>query len=119
MYETRREKLLTPIEFAWRMVRHGTVAVVMIAASLALGTFGYHWLADLGWVDSLLNAAMILTGMGPVDPMRSTTAKLFATAYALFSGVIFLSIAGILVAPALHRLLHRFHFDDEEKPRKK
>jgi hypothetical protein len=73
---------------------------------------GYHRIAGLGWVDSVLNASMILTGMGPVDPMTTTAAKLFASAYALFSGVVFLSAVGIVLSPIFHRILHAFHLDD-------
>lgn len=82
--------------------------------SLGIGVIGYHFLADLGWVDSLLNASMILTGMGPVNPMISTEAKLFSSFYALFSGVAFLSIAAVMFAPLIHRFLHKLQIDLEE-----
>jgi hypothetical protein len=81
--------------------------------SLTLGTFGYHWIARLPWIDALLNAAMILTGMGPVNEMKTNSAKLFASAYALFSGVAFLSTMAVLVAPVVHRFLHKFHAETE------
>jgi hypothetical protein len=74
---------------------------------------GYHSFARLGWIDSILNASMILTGMGPVDPMTTTAAKLFASAYALFSGVVFLSAMGIILTPIFHRVLHAFHMDED------
>lgn len=84
-------------------------AGLFLAASLGLGVLGYHWLCGLGWVDAVLNASMILTGMGPVSPMPSDAAKLFASAYAVFSGVAFLTTFSILIAPVLHRVLHRLH----------
>ena len=95
------------------------LAGALIAFSLGLGMAGYHWIAGLGWVDALLNAAMILTGMGPVDPMRTTAAKLFASAYAIFSGVAFLTSVGVLLAPLAHRFLHHFHLEVEEEMRGK
>lgn len=82
-----------------------------MAGSLALGVLGYHIVAGLSWLDSLVNASMILTGMGPVDAMTTDGAKLFASFYALFSGVAFLTIVAVLLAPAVHRFLHRFHLD--------
>ena len=84
---------------------------------MAAGVIGYHFIARLSWIDAVLNASMILTGMGPVDPMTSTAAKLFASGYALFSGVVFLSAMGIVLSPIFHRVLHVFHLDEEdEKP---
>ena len=88
-----------------------TMAIVSLA--LAAGVIGYHAIAGLSWVDSVLNASMILTGMGPVDTMKDTASKLFASAYALFSGVIFLSAVGIVLAPIFHRIIHAFHIDDD------
>jgi len=82
-----------------------------VAGSLALGMLGYHLVAGLSWIDALVNASMILTGMGPVDEMSTVGAKLFASFYALFSGVAFLTIVAVLLAPAVHRFLHRFHLD--------
>jgi hypothetical protein len=82
--------------------------------SLGLGSWGYHFFGGLGWTDALLNAAMILTGMGPVDPMKSEGGKLFAVFYCLFSGIVFLSLMAIILAPIYHRFLHTFHLDEEE-----
>jgi hypothetical protein len=84
----------------------------MVGASLAVGTVGYHVAAGLAWLDALLNAVMILTGMGPVAPLQGVTAKLFAIVYALYAGVVFLAVAGIMLAPVIHRILHRLHLDD-------
>jgi hypothetical protein len=88
-----------------------TLGIVSIA--LIAGVLGYHFIAGLPWIDALLNAAMILTGMGPVDPMKDSASKLFATAYALFSGVVFLSAVGIFLAPVFHRIIHSFHIDED------
>ena len=82
-----------------------------MSGSLLLGVLGYHLVAGLSWIDALVNAAMILTGMGPVNEMSTVGAKLFASFYALFSGVAFLTIVAVLLAPAVHRFLHRFHLD--------
>jgi hypothetical protein len=89
--------------------------LVVVSLSLAIGAAGYHELAGLGWVDSLLNAAMILTGMGPVSPLSGTGAKLFAAGYALFSGVVFLVGVGIVITPLFHRFLHRFHLEEDDE----
>ena len=94
------------------------LSIGLIIFSLGLGVLGYHFIAKLGWVDALLNAAMILTGMGPVNPLTTPAGKVFGIAYALFSGVAFLTMVAMLLAPAAHRLLHRLHLemhkDDDE-----
>lgn len=89
--------------------------LVVVSVSLAIGTVGYHELAGLDWVDSLLNAAMILTGMGEVFPLSTTGAKLFASGYALFSAVVFLVGVGIVITPLFHRFLHRFHLEEDDE----
>lgn len=112
MATRRRHRPLPPqAEFASRVARHALVAAAMIVGSLAVGVIGYHVTAGLPWIDALMNASMILTGMGPVDPLPSTGAKLFASAYAIFSGVAFLTIVAVLLAPLVHRFLHRFHLE--------
>ena len=83
--------------------------------SLALGVMGYHWIARLGWVDAILNASMILAGMGPVDPLQGNAAKLFASAYAMFSGVMFLTSVGMLMTPVVHHFMHRFHLEEAKR----
>jgi hypothetical protein len=98
------------------MGRSGTAFVLLVGGSLALGTAGYHVFARLDWVDAFLDASMILTGMGQVSPLSGVGAKLFASLYALFSGVVFLVACGVLLAPLVHRFLHRFHLDAEEPP---
>ena len=90
-------------------------ALTLLALALALGTAGYHYIADLGWIDAVLNASMILTGMGPVAVLVTDAAKLFAAAYALFSGVVFLTVTGIALAPVVHRVLHKFHAEDSTR----
>lgn len=111
MYEPRNHPLLNRAKFIRRVSYHTLVALLFIAVALGIGVVGYHSLGHLSWVDSLLNASMILGGMGPVDPLQSTAAKIFASCYALFSGLAFIGIAGVLLAPFAHRLLHRFHLE--------
>jgi hypothetical protein len=112
MYEKKGEELLSLPRFLRRMLLSALAASAIAGAALGAGILGYHSIAGLGWVDSVLNACMILTGMGPVDTMRSDPAKLFASGYALFSGIVFLSAVGIVLAPVFHRILHKFHLDD-------
>ena len=116
MFEHHAQPLLPRAEFLRRLARHGGIAALLLVGSLALGVLGYHALGGLGWVDALLDAAMILGGMGPVDELRTAAGKLFASFYALYSGIVFLLAAGILFAPAFHRFLHLFHLgaDDGE-----
>ncbi len=114
MFERRDEALLPKHRFSKRLLVFAGASALLVCASLALGMAGYHFLAGLPWVDSFVNASMILTGMGPVDRMDNTPAKLFSGFYALFSGVIFLSAAAVLLTPFLHRFLHRFHLELED-----
>jgi len=109
MYERRNQPLLSGAEFRKRIGRHGLVALGIVVFGLGLGVLGYHFIGQLGWIDSLLNASMILGGMGPVDTLRNNAAKIFASFYALFSGLAFIGIMSILLAPFVHRMLHRFH----------
>jgi hypothetical protein len=113
MYERRNHPLLSHAKFARRVGRHLLLALFSVAIALGIGVLGYHCLGDLSWIDSLLNASMILGGMGPVDPLHSSTAKIFASCYALFSGLAFIGIATLIVAPFAHRLLHRFHLEEK------
>jgi len=109
VYEHRKQKLLTPRQFAQRVLRHVGLAAVAVAIALAIGVIGYHLLAGLGWIDALLNAAMILGGMGPINGLPNDASKIFAALYALFSGLVFIAILGVILAPFLHRLAHRMH----------
>jgi hypothetical protein len=111
MYEHRTATLLSRRRFYRRMAGHLGIASAIMVLSLAAGTAGYHVLGGLAWVDAFENASMILGGMGPVDAISSTAGKLFAAFYALYSGVVFLIAAGLLVAPVFHRMLHHFHLE--------
>ena len=111
MYERRTHPLLSRAKFARRVVRHLLLALFLIGVALGMGVVGYHCIGGLSWIDSLLNASMILGGMGPVDPLHSDVAKLFASFYALFSGLAFVGIASLMIVPFAHRLLHRFHLE--------
>lgn len=114
MYEHRKSDVISPRAFVERMFRHVSFAVLAILLAWGLGAWGYHWFEALSWVDAFLNAAMILGGMGPVDVMHTTAGKIFASLYALFSGIFFIGITGIVMAPVAHRLLHTLHVDDSE-----
>jgi hypothetical protein len=114
MFEHRTEALLPWRAFLARVIRLLAIAGGVVAVVLGIGVVGYHALAGLPWVDALLNAAMILGGMGPVDTLRSDAAKIFAAGYALFSGVVFIAVAGLLLAPLFHRVLHHFHLELDE-----
>ncbi len=120
LYEHRNEPPLPQGHFLRRLARHGFWGGLIVAASLAIGVAGYHWLAGFTWVDSLLNASMLLGGMGPVGDLPNDAAKIFASFFALYSGVVFLVLAGLLLAPVFHRVLHRFHWeaDRQSRPRK-
>lgn len=113
MYERKHHQLLTRARFRVRVFQHLVLAVIALTFGLGIGVLGYHFLGTLSWVDSLLNASMILGGMGPVNPLETDTAKIFASCYALFSGLVFIGIATLIIAPFAHRLLHRFHLDED------
>jgi len=112
VYEHRTAPLLPRAAFRRRLARHGGYAAGFLLASLAAGTAGFHWLAQQDWLDALLTAAMLLGGMGPVGQIQSSGGKLFAAAYALYAGLAFIGAATILLAPIVHRLLHRFHLEE-------
>jgi hypothetical protein len=112
MFERKHEKLAPAHVFIRRLAACAAVAGLLAAFALLTGVVGYHWLAGLGWVDSLLNASMILGGMGPVNTLTNTSAKVFASGYALFSGLVFIAVMGIILTPVAHRMLHKFHIDD-------
>jgi hypothetical protein len=97
------------------LLKHGAVSFTLLFISLGIGILGYHMLEGLTWIDALLNASMILGGMGPVNPLVTVPGKLFASFYAIFSGVIFLVGAGVIITPIAHRILHQLHLDEEEK----
>ena len=103
-----------------RLARNGIVVVGLLSVAIAIGALGYHYLDGLPWLDAALNAAMILTGMGPVNRVVSSPAKVFAILYAVFSGFFFLTMAAVLLAPALKHFLHRFHLElaEHNEPKK-
>lgn len=115
VFERRHEPLLARRQFIARQIAWAVGAAALSLGSLAVGAVGYRWAEDLRWLDAVHHAAMILTGMGPVTVMRSDVGKVFETIYALFSGVVFLSAAALLLAPVTHRLLHRFHIEADEE----
>jgi hypothetical protein len=114
VYETRQQRPLSFAAFRRRFIRHAVLALSVLVVSLGLGILGYHEFEHLSVTDGFLNSAMLLGGMGPVDFPRTESGKIFAALYALYSGIVFLAMATILVAPFLHRILHRFHWS--EKP---
>ena len=113
MYEPRGQPPIAPHHFARRLARHTGIAVGVMALSLFLGMAGYRYLEGLSWRDAFLNAAMLLGGEGPVEVPRTDGGKLFAGLYALYSGLVFLVVVALILAPLVHRLLHKFHWDEE------
>ena len=110
-FEHHRQPLLPRRAFLRRVARFGGLALGIVVVSLTIGVLGYRLLGGLSWADALVNAAMILGGMGPVDRMGTLPGKLFAAFYALFSGIVFLVAVGVFLAPIVHRFMHRFHLD--------
>jgi hypothetical protein len=120
MFERRHEKLAPVPVFIKRVAISLALSICLILVVLCFGIAGYHWIAGFDWVDSLLEASMILGGMGPVNQLTTKGAKIFASAYALFSGLIFIAVVGVGLSPILHRMLHKFHIDDKDiEPRSK
>jgi hypothetical protein len=113
MVEHRQQPLASHRAYITHRLRSLVAAAAILLPSLGLGMLGYHFFAKLHWIDALLNASMILTGMGPVDTLQTNGAKLFASCYALFSGIVFITTAGVLLAPVIHRVLHKFHLQLE------
>lgn len=113
--EQRHEKLAPVGVFATRMGVFVGIAAGMIGVALSIGIAGYHWLAGLGWVDSFLEASMILGGMGPVNPLQTDGAKIFASVYALFSGLVLIGVMGVILSPIVHRVMHAFHVEAGDK----
>lgn len=115
MFEHSSQPVISRRDFLKRILVFAAAAVAVLMLSLMLGVVGYHLTEDLSWTDSLLNASMILGGMGPVNELKTETGKVFASFYALFSGIVFLVAMSIFLAPALHRLLHHFHLQIDEE----
>ena len=112
-FEHHSKPVLPFEKFLVRLMRYAFFSLALLGFSLGIGVVGYHYTNELNWLDSLLNASMILTGMGPVDPMKSDTAKWFASFYSIFSGVVFLSTVAVFLSPIVHRFLHKIHVSEE------
>jgi len=115
MFEPHTEPLLPIRQFWRRLGRHGEIAMAILMVSLGLGTLGFHWLASQGWLDAFLNAAMLLGGMGPVGSFEQPMGKVFAGLFALYAGIVFLGAAMVLLAPIVHRILHKLHLEEQSK----
>jgi len=114
MFEQKHQKVVSTQVFIKRLLIFMGFAFLLILFALSIGIAGYHWIAGFSWVDALLNAAMILGGMGPVNLLTSKAAKIFASVYALFSGLVFIAVMGIVFSPIVHRMLHKFHIDESD-----
>jgi hypothetical protein len=115
MYEDRHTPPLPPKRFAQRMAVHVAFAAGLVGVSLLGGMWGYAHYEHLAWRDAFLNTAMLLGGMGPVDPLRSNGGKVFAGIFALYAGMVFLVVAGLLLVPVIHRIAHLFHFEGAQR----
>lgn len=113
-YESRADTVAPRSIFLKRIFGSLLIAVGIIAAGLVIGILGYHFIAGLNWIDSLLEASMILGGMGPVKELHDDASKIFASVYALFSGLVVLALMGIMLAPVMHRVMHKFHVDEDD-----
>jgi hypothetical protein len=113
MFERRHDPLAPIPVFVKRLIASLAIALALIAFALTIGISGYHLLGGLGWIDSLLEASMILGGMGPVNQLTGDGVKIFASMYALFSGLIFIALMGVVLSPIVHRFMHKFHVDEE------
>lgn len=114
MFEHRSQPPIPLSAFLVRLAQSTGVGLLLICVSLAIGMIGYHSLEQLSWMDSFLNASMLLGGMGPVNAPTTDNGKLFAGIYALYCGLIVILVAGVILAPVAHRLLHKFHLDTED-----
>lgn len=114
-FEHRSHPVIPVKRFLKRVLHYTGLSMIFLCLSLGIGVIGYHYLNDLSWTDAVVNASMILTGMGPVDPLKNDTAKWFASLYAIFSGVAFLTIVAVFLSPIVHRFLHKLHMDENDK----
>src|SRR2546423_601400 len=113
MYEHKTQKLAPKPVYYRRVLKNFMFASSILFFSLAIGIFGYHYIANANWIDSLHNASMILSGMGPVIEIKSISGKFFSSFYALFCGIVFITNIGIILAPAIHRLFHKLHIEEK------
>lgn len=114
---TRSKGMPPPHVYRRHMMQSAGLAAIVIGVSLAIGIVGYHVFGGLPWVDAMVNASMILGGMGPVDPITRTDGKWFESIYALYSGIALLTSVGVLFAPALHKFLHKYHLETQDAER--
>ena len=116
MYESKNQSILSTGAFSVRLVKHTIGAIALLGGSLGIGMLGYRWFEQMPWLDGFLNAAMLLGGMGPVNPPQTEGGKLFAGLYALYAGLVFVAAVALVAAPMLHRFLHRFNLDEDDSP---
>lgn len=114
MYESNRHQPISRLHFVRRMMLHSAAAMGLVVTSLLIGMAGYVRFEQLTWLDAFLNVAMLLGGMGPVDAPRTSAGKLFAGTFALYAGLVFLVVTGLVLAPVVHRILHKFHVQSNE-----
>lgn len=115
MFEHHKQPLISREQFLRRLARFAGSAFLLVGFSWLVGIIGYRVLEGMSWIDSTLNSAMILGGMGPVNPLHTDAGKIFASVYALFSGIVFLVSVGVLLAPVIHRFLHQFHLQSGDR----
>ena len=111
MYEHRKQKLAPMATFYQRVLKNILLAIAVMIICLIIGIFGYHYTANIPWLDAVHNSSMILSGMGPVVEIKTIAGKWFSSFYALFSGVVFITNIGIILAPVMHRMFHRLHLE--------
>jgi hypothetical protein len=114
MYEHRSARLLPRRQFIRRLLRHFGLTLLLVLVSLLAGMVGYMRLARMNWIDAFLNASMLLGGMGPVGDLPNDASKVFAGSFALYAGLVFVVSAGVLLAPVVHRILHKLHADEDD-----
>lgn len=112
MYEHHKQPLASKATFYQRILKNIIIALVIMMVCLAIGILGYHYTGNIPWLDALHNASMILSGMGPVVEIKTVGGKWFSSAYALFSGIVFITNVGVILAPAVHRIFHRLHWEE-------
>ncbi len=114
MFENKREQVIPRPHFVRRVAWTAVLSAGIAAVALVVGMFGFHFIADVPWIDALHNSSMILGGMGPVVEMKTDAAKYFSSAYALLCGLVFIGVVAVMLAPVMHRVLHKFHIDESD-----